>query len=102
MELEYQVAQKLHGASERESKRAHDLIDLQLIASQNAIDLVKTAAICRQLFKYRRKQHWPTTVSKNENWEAVYAEQKGSLPVLPTIDEAIAWANDLIARIDKA
>ena len=102
MEVEYQVAQKLHGASERESKRAHDLIDLQLIASQNAIDLVKTAAICRQLFKYRRKQHWPATVSKNENWEAVYAEQKGSLPVLPTIDAAIAWANDLIARIDKA
>ena len=102
MELEYQVAQKLHGATERGSKRAHDLIDLQLIVSQNAIDLVKTATICRQLFKYRRKQRWPATISKNENWETVYAEQKGSLHVLPTVDEAIAWANDLIARINKA
>ena len=99
MKLEYQVAQKLHGASERGSKRAHDLIDLQLITSQNTIDLAETAAICRQLFKYRRKQPWPATIMKNENWDAVYAEQKGSLPVLPTIDEAISWANDLIQRI---
>ena len=99
MKLEYQVAQKLHGASERGSKRAHDLIDLQLITSQNTIDLAKTAAICRQLFKYRRKQPWPATITKNENWDAVYAEQKGSLSVLPTVDEAIAWANDLIQQI---
>ena len=102
MKLEYQVAQKLHGASERGSKRAHDLIDLQLITSQNTIDLAKTAAICRQLFKYRRKQPWPATITKNENWDVVYAEQKGSLSVLPTVDEAIAWANDLIRRIDAA
>ena len=99
MKLEYQVAQKLHGASERGSKRAHDLIDLQLITSQNTIDLAKTASICRQLFKYRRKQSWPATITKNENWEAVYAEQKGALPVLPTVDEAIVWANDLIQQI---
>ena len=102
MKLEYQVAQKLHGASERGSKRAHDLIDLQLITSQNTIDLAKTASICRQLFRYRRKQPWPATITKNENWDAVYAEQKGSLSVLPTVDEAIAWANDLIRRIDAA
>ena len=99
MKLEYQVAQKLHGASERGSKRAHDLIDLQLITSQNTIDLAETAAICRQLFKYRRKQPWPATITKNENWDAVYAEQKGSLSVLPTVDEAIVWANDLVQRI---
>ena len=102
MKLEYQVAQKLHGASERGSKRAHDLIDLQLITSQNTIDLTKTAAICRQLFKYRRKQPWPATITKNENWDAVYTEQKGTLSVLPTVDEAISWANNLIQRIAAA
>lgn len=102
MKLEYQVAQKLHGVSERGSKRAHDLIDLQLIASQTAIDLVLTAAICRQLFRYRRKQPWPSTITKNENWDAIYANQKGRLPVLPTVDEAVAWANGLIGRINAA
>ena len=102
MKIEYQVAQKLHGASERGSKRAHDLIDLQLIASQNEIDLVKTASICRKLFLYRRKQPWPSPVVKNENWDAVYADQKGDLPILGTVDEAIVWVNDLIKRIEAS
>ncbi len=102
MKLEYQVAQKLHGATERGSKRAHDLIDLQLIISQEDIDMAATAAVCRELFRYRRKQPWPTSVVKNENWEAAYADQKGNLNDLPTVDEAIAWANELIASIDKA
>lgn len=102
MKIEYQIAQKLHGASERDSKRAHDLIDLQLIASLNGIDLVKTASICRKLFRYRRKQPWPTLVVKNDNWDVVYAEQKGELPVLGTVDEAIVWTNDLIKRIEAS
>ena len=99
MKLEYQVAQKLHGATELGSKRAHDLIDLQLILSQNEIDMAKTASICRELFRYRRKQPWPTHVVGNENWDAVYLERKGGLKVLPTVDEAIAWTNGLIDRI---
>ena len=102
MKLEYQVAQKLHGATELGSKRAHDLIDLQLILSQNEIDMAKTASICRELFRYRRKQPWPPHVVKNENWDAAYLERKGGLEVLPAVDEAIVWANDLIARIDTA
>lgn len=64
--------------------------------------MAATAAVCRELFRYRRKQPWPTSVVKNENWEAAYADQKGNLNVLPTVDEAIAWANELIASIDKA
>ena len=36
MRLEYQIAQKLHGASAPSSKRAHDLIDLQLITFRKA------------------------------------------------------------------
>ena len=99
MKLEYQVAQKLHGATELASKRAHDLIDLQLILSQNEIDMVKTASICRELFRYRRKQPWPARVVRNENWDAAYLERKGGLKVLPTVGEAIAWTNDLIDRI---
>lgn len=100
MKLEYQVAQKLHGATELGSKRSHDLIDLQLILSQNEIDMAKTASICRELFRYRRKQPWPPRVVKNENWDVSYLERKGGLEVLPTVDEAIVWASDLIARID--
>jgi predicted nucleotidyltransferase component of viral defense system len=102
MKLEYQVAQKLHGVTEARSKRAHDLIDLQLIDSLHRLDLVRTGEICRQLFRYRRKQPWPPAVVKNENWAEIYSAKKGNLPVLPTVDEAIAWANALIARIANA
>lgn len=102
MRLEYQVAQKLHGATEPNSKRAHDLIDLQLILASGNIDLSLTAQLCRKLFKYRRRQKWPAVVTKNENWDVIYANQKMELPVLSTVNEAIVWANDLIARIDAA
>ena len=102
MKLEYQVAQKLHGASGVNSDRAHDLIDLQLIMAHAQPDLATTRTICQKLFAYRKCQPWPATVKKNEKWDAVYEAQKGDLPVLPTVDEAVTWANDLIARIDAA
>ena len=76
MKLEYQVAQKLHGVTEARSKRAHDLIDLQLIDSLHRLDLVRTGEICRQLFRYRRKQPWPPTVTQNENWAEIYSAQQ--------------------------
>lgn len=102
MKLEYQIAQKLHGATELNSKRAHDLIDLQLICQKESLDFKKTAGICRELFRYRRKQPWPTLVVQNEGWDIAYAEQKGDLSVLPTVGEAVTWVNELIAKIDNA
>jgi len=99
MKLEYQVAQKLHGATEPSSRRAHDLIDLQLILAKSTIDLAKTNAICQRLFAFRRMQTWPPIVVKGRDWDSIYNEEKGNTPVLPTVDEAIVWANDLIQRI---
>lgn len=102
MSLEYQVAQKLHGATEAESERAHDLIDLQVIMAQRQLNMGRLRSICQRLFAYRKMQSWPAVVVKNANWETMYDEERGVLPVLPTIDEAVAWTNDLIARIDAA
>lgn len=102
MRLEFQVAQKLHGASAPSSRRAHDLIDLQLIMGNADVDLKAAGEICRKLFKYRKTHEWPPTVVKGDAWERAYADQKGGLPVLPTVDEAVAWANELIEKIDRA
>ena len=102
MQLEYQVAQKFHGASAPGSRRVHDLIDLQLIMNNALIDLKRTHDLCRELFRYRKEHAWPPHVTKGDAWDKVYADQKNDLPVLPTVDEAIAWANDLIAQIDAA
>lgn len=102
MRLEYQVAQKLHGATEPNSQRAHDLIDLQLMLAKSEVDLRATNAICQRLFAYRNMQSWPAVVVKGTDWDSIYDEEKGHTPVLPTVDEAIAWANDLIRRIATA
>jgi len=101
MKLEYQVAQKLHGASEPGSRRAHDLIDLQLIIARGSINYMRVRDICRRLFSYRKKQAWPPTVVKGADWESVYNEENDKQAVLATVDEAVAWANDLITKIDK-
>ena len=99
MHLEYQVAQKLHGVSAPESKRAHDLIDLQLIMASGEVDLRWISEICKRLFAYRRCQPWPTTIVKGGDWEVAYNTRKGDLDVLPSVDDAVAWANDLIRKL---
>jgi len=100
MPLKYQVAQKLHGLTARGSDRVRDVIDLQLIA-RAGIDLSAVRTVCQQLFLYRKCQPWPPVVEKGENWERLYQASMGTLPVLPTVDEAIVWANDLITKIDR-
>ena len=55
-----------------------------------------------RLFRYRKCQAWPPKVVKVDGWDGIYATQKLKLPVLPTVDDAIAWTNDLIAKIDAA
>lgn len=102
MKLEYQVAQKLHAVSEPGSRRAHDLIDLQLIVEKGEFDYAKLKAICGRLFVFRRKQTWPPRVIKGVDWDVVYNEENDKQSVLPTVDDAIVWANDLIAKISAS
>ena len=102
MTIPFQIAQKLHGVTQRGSSRVRDLIDLQLIAESEDVDYEATAAVCRRLFKYRRMHTWPPKVVKAEDWDGIYANQQGDLHVATTCDEAVAFVNELIKRIDKA
>lgn len=102
MRLPFQIAQKLHGATGGRSRRAHDLIDLQLIVGATEVNLAETRIACERLFRYRKCQAWPPKVVKVNGWDEIYATQKGNLPVSPTVDDAIVWTNDLIAKIDAA
>ena len=102
MTIPFQIAQKLHGVTQRGSSRVRDLIDLQLIAESEDVDYVATAVVCRRLFKYRKMHTWPPKVVKAEDWDGIYANQRGELRVAATCDKAVAWANKLIERIDKA
>ena len=102
MTIPFQIAQKLHGVTQRGSSRVRDLIDLQLIAKSVDVDYETTAEVCRRLFKYRRMHTWPPTVAKADDWDGVYDNQRGDLPVAASCDEAVAFVNDLIGRIDRA
>ncbi len=101
MPLRYQIAQKLHGLTEPDSQRAHDLVDLQIIAANDEIDLASTKDVCMRLFAYRRMQEWPPTVTMNEDWETIYAEAANGLDVLMNASDAIIWANSLVQSIDS-
>ena len=101
MPLTFQIAQKLHGASSPGSDRARDLIDIQLILANDQVDLTEVRRICERLFRYRQCQQWPPVILKGTNWDSLYDAQKSDLDVLPTCDEAVAWANKLIASIAK-
>ena len=43
-----------------------------------------------------------TLQSLGEGWDELYASQAKGLDVLPTADEAVEWANALVAKIDAA
>lgn len=101
MTVPFQIAQKLHGVSQKGSSRVRDLIDLQLIVQNESIDIFLTADICRRLFKYRQMQTWPPVVQKAADWDGVYDAQRGMLPVLPSCDEAVSFINDLINSIEN-
>ena len=103
MLVEHQVAQKLHACTYVNPKtnrndRAHDLIDLQILEQEEAIDYAELREIGTRLFASRRAHEWPPTVVEYDDWATIYAAAAEGLGVLPTVTEAVAWANDLIAR----
>lgn len=102
MRLSHQIAQKLHALTERGSRRAHDLVDLQLILSHGVIDLVEVRNICQRLFAYRNRQPWPPSIRKGEGWDTRYASASAGLDVIADVDGAVEWANGLVHRIDAA
>lgn len=102
MPLKHQIAQKLHAVSTPGSDRAHDLIDLQLTDSVYNGDYSDVKATCERLFAYRKMQAWPPTITAGPDWENLYSRQLPAGNLLPTVDEAVAWANELIERIDAS
>jgi hypothetical protein len=81
-----------------ENERAHDLVDLQILEQEEDIDFAALAATAQRLFAARRSQSWPPTVVAFERWDTIYAEAADGLDVIEHVDDAVAWANDFIAR----
>lgn len=101
MRLSHQIAQKLHALSEEGSRRAHDLVDLQLMAQRGEIDLDETRSVCERLFAYRNRQAWPPAIVPGDGWAQLYAAAAEGLPVSQDLDEAVEWANGLVSEIAR-
>jgi hypothetical protein len=67
MRADHQVAQKLHAASEPDSERVRDLVDLQLLDRGEDLDLAQVRATCERLFEYRR-MHFLAARARGGRW----------------------------------
>jgi hypothetical protein len=108
--IPHQIAQKLHACTwvgdGSGNARAHDLVDLQVIVAEERPNLAAAGEVAVRLFASRRAQLWKPVVVEYASddptldWATLYAEAAEGLDVLPTVEEAVRWANDeLIARM---
>lgn len=102
--LDHQIAQKLHACTfvnpkTGQNDRAHDLVDLQILEQEEAIDMAPVAATAKRLFIARQGHDWPPTVVQYDRWETIYTEAATGLDVIDNVTEAVTWANDFIAQI---
>lgn len=101
--LDHQIAQKLHACTSVNpqtggNNRAHDLVDLQILAREEQLDMTAIAQTAKRLFVARKSHSWPPTVVAHHNWATIYAEAAIGLNVIENVDEAVQWTNDFIAK----
>lgn len=101
MPVDHQIAQKLHACSAPDSDRAHDLVDLQLLAADPTLDLALTADTTRRLFAARKGHAWPPVLTVSSGWSARYEEAADGIAAVPTVDEAVTWVNGFIKSLDR-
>ncbi len=102
--LDHQVAQKLHACTSispktGRNKRAHDLVDLQILDQEEEIDAGLVAVTAERLFAARRRHAWPPIVVAYDGWDSIYAEAADGLDVIDNVDDAVVWANAFIQRM---
>ena len=98
--VKHQIAQKIHGASNEVHKRPHDLVDLQIIMTNEKVDLVEVKEVCERLFPFRKRQTWPPVVEMSgEEMKNLYLEAATDMGVLSDLRQAVDWANELITKI---
>ena len=102
VDLEYQIAQKLHAVTDPAYVRAHDLVDLQLLWNAGP-DLPSLHRLCARTFDWRRQQAWPPLpLRPMDGWDLAYADARaetevdGQTPVLPDITAAREWLGQII------
>lgn len=108
IDLEYQIAQKIHAVTDPGLARAHDLVDLQLLWDSGP-DLASLRRYCVRTFDFRRAQEWPPLpLREMGGWDPAYRAAReetvvgGRSLVLTGIDSARQWFEEVVMAIDAA
>src|SRR5699024_10547205 len=108
IDLEYQIAQKLHAVIVLFYGRAHDLVDLQLLWSVG-VQRSELRELCVQTFGFRHAQEWPPLPLRAiDSCELAYVEARGETAVdgetlvLPDIYAVREWLDQVIHSIEQA
>lgn len=103
---EDQIVQKIHACTcptpdGRPNERAHDLVDIQILAAVEDLDYAVIADLGARLFAYRRRHEWPPDLMVHEGWEPLYAQARADLvdsPVLDDVNDAADFVRQIIGR----
>jgi hypothetical protein len=105
VDLEYQIAQKIHAVTDPAYERAHDLVDLQILWNVEP-DLPLLNRLCVGTFDWRNQQSWPPLPLRSmEGWALAYADAReetevnGHTSVLANVAVARDWLGEIIERI---
>lgn len=106
IDLEHQIAQKIHAVTDVDYVRAHDLVDLQLLWGAGP-DLSSAREFCVRTFEFRRAQAWPPLPLRSmDGWTVAYDEARqetevdGASPVLVDVVSAREWLEQVIVAIE--
>ena len=97
----HQIAQKIHALASNPLERIHDLVDLQVIFKNQAIDQVITATTCLRLFKSRRTLCWPPELTFNIEAKSLYTNALERTGAVPDLELAIEWFYEMIAKLSS-
>ncbi|MDN6534862.1 MAG: nucleotidyl transferase AbiEii/AbiGii toxin family protein [Yaniella sp.] len=105
LSVEWQIAQKIHALTHPDSDRAHDLVDLQKLWTDE-VDAQTLLEACQSTFRYRQAHDWPPLPLRSMEPESARYQQAVDevfvndhhSDVLPQLEDAEAW---LKTRLDQ-
>jgi hypothetical protein len=116
--MDYQIAQKLHAASDPddadyENRRVHDVLDVLLLKDRfySGKPPASLKAACRDIFAFRADEaaqlgrpgrNWPPRFHINEFWRLAYQPLANALDIGLSLKEAVAAVEAWVREIDQA
>ena len=99
LSIEYQIAQKLHGVTEPDSDRGHDLYDIWLLMHLRSIDASVLKDLIFRTFAFRKTHPWNGEISATGKLEENYLESVKDIPTAPDFNEALRFVNQQLVTL---